>query len=170
MALRLTRRIAPEWIELVGGAAVLALPPTTPLVYAARAEADGLLAELIEAGEVVTKAGGHIAGVGNLDDPRVAAGLRETLFVLALAELAVTDWRGVLDSDGSPLTFHASVLGFLLSDANVADAFMRRYLSPINEVVLEGNVSGPLPNGTSARAGEETTATGAKRRGRTARP
>jgi len=158
----------PAWVELVGGAAVLALPPSTPLVYAARAHAESLLADLVSSGEAVTRAGGYIAGVPDLASDEQRDGTKESLFVVSLAELAVTDWRGVADADGEPLEFRPAGLVHLLSDAVVADAFRRNYLKPIHEVVLEGNVSRPLPSGTSGRAGAKPTAKAAKRRVRPA--
>lgn len=166
--LKLTRRTEPEWIEVGGGAAVLAMPPTTILVYAARARAEALLADLVSAGEAVTKAGGHITGALDTESDEGKAGITHMLFVVSLAEIAIVDWRGVGDVDGKVLKFDASLVSHLLADSTAADNFQRRYLTPINEVVDEGNVSRPLPNGNSGRAGAAPTAKAAKRRARPA--
>lgn len=162
--LKLSRRTEPEWIELVGGAAVHALPPSSVLVYMARARAEALLADLVSAGEAVTKAGGFISGGFDTQSEDGKAGLTHMLFVVSLAELAIVDWRGVGDVDGKPLKFDASLVVHLLADSTASDLFQRRYLTPIHEVVDEGNVSRPLPNGNSGRAGAAPTVKAAKRR------
>lgn len=138
--LKLRRSREPVWVELVAGAALYCEPPSTPLAYAARARADALLVELQEAEEVVTKAGGRITGTPDLSSPEGLAATRQSLFVVSLAEIAVRDWRGVGDADGAPLKFDAGHMAELMADPLVADAFYGRYLQPVHEVVLEGNV------------------------------
>lgn len=138
MAIRLKRRLESSWIELGSNAALFCEPATTMLVYAARAQAQALFVELSEAGEAVTKAGGRIAGVPDLADPARAKSCQEALFVVSLAELAATDWRGIHDEDGVELTYDAALLPLLLTDHAVVDNFLGRYLRPISQVVTEG--------------------------------
>lgn len=139
MAIRLTRRRDPEWVALGRGAALFCAPATTMIVHAARARAQALFVELIEAGTVVTMAGGTIEGVPDLSDPSRARGAQDALFVVSLAELVTTDWRGILDDDDAPLTFDSAHLALLLSDHEVTDNFLTQYLHPLNQVVAEGN-------------------------------
>lgn len=147
MAIRLTtQRTDPDWHELDHGVAVYALPVTTPLLYAAQSMADAMLVTLTEAQDVVTRAGGHIAGTLDLDDPIAVAATRRHLLVVALAEIVVTDWRGVLADvdgpDGEPvaLPFDPAHLSNLLLAPGLAEGFLSRCAGPIHEVVAEGNV------------------------------
>jgi hypothetical protein len=138
--LKLYKPSAPRWVQLPAGAALLCSPVSTPLAYAARARADALLVELQSAGEAVTKAGGHIVDVPDLSTPEGLAGTRQSLFVVSLAELAATDWRGVGDDDGTPLKFDAGHMAGLMAHPGVADTFQADYLSPVYSVISEGNV------------------------------
>lgn len=147
MAIRLMRQsTGPDWLELGNGVAVLVLPPSTPVVFMARARADEMATELASAGEVVSKAGGHIVGPVDFTDPLAATQMRQSLFVVALAELAVIDWRGVLADPGDPempappLAFDAAHMANLMADPEIAETFLGRYYRPLHEVVLEGNV------------------------------
>jgi hypothetical protein len=126
-------------VRLPGGAALTCRPGTTPLIYAARSRAETYLADLISAGEVVTKAGGHIEGGPDIATPDGLAGTKESLFVLSLAELAVTGWSGIGTAKGKPLDFHAALLPRLLTIPAVAEAFRQQYLAMAGEAIAEGN-------------------------------
>lgn len=130
---------APRWVELFNGAALFAAPPTTALVYAARAVAEGWMADLMANGEAVTRAGGHLVGLPDFTDELERKALENSLFVVALAERAVTDWRGIGTADGTAIEFDAAYLPGLLADAAVSDAFLTKYLRPIHEVTKEAN-------------------------------
>lgn len=141
MPLRLSKpRLEPEWIELGYGAAVEVLPPSTTIVFAARARASEMGAQLAEAGEVVTKAGARIEGPVDFGSAEALVETSQSLFVVALAEMAVTNWRGIQADDGTGLEFDAGHLAQLLSDPELAETFLRKYYRPVHEVVLEGNV------------------------------
>lgn len=132
----------PEWVDLCNGARVFAHPPLTPLVYAARAHAQSLLADLQASGEAVTKVGGRITGVPDLLTPEGIEATTQSLFVLSLAELAVIDWSGILDEDKEddvPLKYAPHLLVHMMADVALADAFLSKYLGPRNAVVSEGN-------------------------------
>ena len=138
--LRLHKPAEQVTIPLPGGATLTCIPATTPLVYAARARADALLADLVSAGEAVSKAGGRIEGGPDLDSPDGLAGTRHALFVLSVAEIAAIDWSGVGDAAGTELAFEAALLAELMIQPAVADAFQAQYLRPIHEAIAEGNV------------------------------
>lgn len=149
MPIRLSKpRTEPEWIDLGYGAAVQVLPPSTTIVFAARARANEMAAQLIEAGEVITKAGARIEGPLDFSSPAALAEASQSLFVVALAEMAVIDWRGMLaevdegqpEAPAVPLAFDAGHLAQLLSDPDIAETFLRKYYRPVHEVVREGNV------------------------------
>lgn len=137
--IRLKRATEPAWVSVGRGAKLLAAPPTTMLVYIARAEATRLLAEAASAGEAFSKAGFHVEGRPDFTDPQLARAVYDGLFVLALVEQAVSDWDGVLAEDGAPLPFDPALLGVLLQDHAVADKFLGNYLHPLNAVSAEGN-------------------------------
>ncbi|MBI4921857.1 MAG: hypothetical protein HY834_08915 [Devosia nanyangense] len=139
MGIRLNRPTEPVWVDLGRGAAVLAEAPSTPTVYAARAAAQALFVELVEAGEAVTRAGGRITGLPDLTDPMQAKGQQDALFVVCLAEIVVSDWKGILSAEGTEVEFDPALLVFLFEDHAAADRFMGNYLHPLNQVVAEGN-------------------------------
>lgn len=137
--LRLHKMPEQVTIQLPRGAQLLCYPPTTALVYTARARADQLIVDLQTAGEAVTKAGARIDGLPDLDTAEGLAGNRQTLFVLSIAELAAFDWSGIGDDDGKELAFDPALLALLFVDAAVADSFQSQYLQPIYQGVAEGN-------------------------------
>jgi hypothetical protein len=138
MAIRLSLRRDPDWVDIGSGAALFCVPPTAFLVHAARAQATALIVELKSAGEAVTKAGGRIAGVPDLSVEQNAQGLFNALFTVSAAEIAVTDWRGVEGRRGEPLKFEPALLARLFESANVSDRFRANYFRPLDEVTDEG--------------------------------
>lgn len=137
--LRLTPLPETVVVALPAGASLSCVPATTALVYAARARADLLLADLVSAGEAVSKAGGRIEGGPDLDSPDGVSGARQSLFVLSVAEIAAKDWSGIGDDQGEPLDFDPALLAQLFVQPAVADAFYAKYLTPIYEALAEGN-------------------------------
>ena len=139
-------KVEPEWLPLIRGVEVLVQPPSTPVVFAARARADAMMVDLAGAGEVVTRAGGHIVGPFDLSTPEALAETKQSLFVVALAEMAISDWRGVLldpgddEAEAPPLPFDAHHLANLMADPAMAETFLGKYYRPLHEVVSEGNV------------------------------
>jgi hypothetical protein len=138
MAIRLNPNPQPRWVELGNEVALFCLPPTSYLVSAARAQAQALLVDLIEAPEVVTKFGGRIVGVPDISTPERTKGVLDSLVTVCLAEIAATDWRNVNGADGEPLAFNSALIVELLSQADFASAFAEGYMRPIHEVDLEG--------------------------------
>ncbi len=161
---------AATWLPLPNGAALLCVPATSALLNAAEAMANGVMVDLAASNEAVTRVGGHIIGVPDLSNEAEVDGMRQTLVLVSLMELAARDWRGILDEDRTPLKFRPSLIALLLSDPGVCRAIERHYLKPLHEVVAEGNVSGRSPSGTSESAGDEPIAKAAKLQAQTARP
>ena len=140
MAIRLAPNRDPEWVDLGRGAALLCAPPTTIVTYAARARAAALIVSLKEAGTAVTKAGGQIEGLPDLADEDLGEGLYNALFMVSMAEIAASDWRGINDRDGKPLIFDAGLIASLFQDHETVAHFRSEYFRPIHEVEAEGNV------------------------------
>lgn len=138
--MRLAVGTEPEWMDLVEGAAVLVKPPSTPLVFLARARANLLLDRIVEGVDAFTMVGAEIVGVPDLDSEDQLEMVRQTLFTLCLAELAILDWRGVLDDAGNELPFEVRHVRQLLSYAPAAHAFVGKYLDHSARVSAEGNV------------------------------
>lgn len=162
--LRLAYSREPRWIEIGGGAALQVEPATIFHVYAAQGRASELLADLKDAGEAVTLVGGHIVNVPDLTEPGREQSTLEALFVISLGEELITGWRNVRSEEGTDLDFDRALICVLFEDELIAAKFLREARGPLHEVSAEGNVSGPLPNGTSERAGEKPTATDAPTR------
>ena len=88
----------------------------------------------------VTKAGGQIEGLPDLADEDLGEGLYNALFMVSMAEIAASDWRGVKGRDGKPLIFDAGLIASLFQDQDVVAHFRSEYFRPIHEVEAEGNV------------------------------
>lgn len=149
--LRLQLTNTTRWIELVPGVKIEVLPMGTSLVSRAQAR---LRADRTE---------GDTTPV-----PRSS-------FALAIAQEAVIDWTGVGDEAGRPLAVSPAGVMALMEVFPVHTAFERLYVAPGLVLAEEGNVSAPLPSGTSAgalpiakraRAAATTASTPKKPRGR----
>ena len=140
MVLRLKRQREQVWVALPNGARLFCRPASMIVVFAARAQAEADLVALVQAGMVVTKAGGRVEGIAAPDDPIGMEAAHRSLFMVALAEQAATDWGGIADEDGAPLQFDASLLALLMQQPGVADMFQAGYLGSVNEATAEGNV------------------------------
>lgn len=139
MAIRLIQKTERDWVSIGHGARLLAEPANAMVVYAARAQAEEMLADLKASGEAVTRAGGRVEGLPDLTLPAELAAALQSLFVVALAEMVVTDWENVQDEDGSPLAFSTDLLVRLLAHPTAGEAFVTNYLHPLNQVVMAGN-------------------------------
>jgi hypothetical protein len=135
----------PYWFDLPRGVRVQIKPVTIAVMAAAQAAASRRLG--------VVRAE---AGDGGID-PDVAKGLAFAFLVKALARHAVVSWEGIGDRHGSPLDPTPENVERLMDLDDMAAAFWDRATAPVAAVALEGNGSGPAPNGTSA-AGPSTAA------------
>ena len=139
MAITLGKPRVAGWLDLYNGAALHMLPATTAMVQMAHARADALLADLKSAGFAVTRAGGQIIDLPDLDDDVVSGGMQRALFIVSLAEIGCTDWRNILDADGQALPFDASRLVELFTDPLVSQSFLPTYLGGLYGEVQAGN-------------------------------
>ena len=127
--IRLDLSREPRWLDLGHGVRLHVGPLTTSLMAAARS------------------------------DPSVTAlpegASNETIAVAmakALAQLAVLDWEGVGDADGTPLPVTPEGIEALLDILPLFEAFQLRYVAKGLLLEQEKNASAPSPNGTSAAA------------------
>ena len=133
----------PAWHEIMPGVRILAAPITTGLWMAARS------------------------------DPGVisAAADGEAAFAVALtgyiARNTIREWSGVGDADGNPVAPSPEWVDALMAHFPAYEGFSAAVMRPWLEVIAEGNVSAPLPSGTSA--GAQDIAKDAKASARNAR-
>ena len=77
---------------------------------------------------------------------------RALVFAKAIARIAVTDWEGVGDADGSPVPVTPEGIDALLEVWPIFEAFQAVYVANGLLLDAEKNVSAPSPTGTSAGA------------------
>jgi len=142
--LRLDLTAEPRWLDLGHGVRLRVAPLTTALMVAARSYA--ALEALPETAS---------------DEARALT------FAKSIARIAVSDWEGVGDADGTPVLVTPEGIDALLEVWPIFEAFQATYVANGLLLDAEKNVSAPSPTGTSA--GATATARPAKRRARTAR-
>jgi hypothetical protein len=142
--LRLDLTVEPRWLDLAHGVRLRVAPLTTALMVAARS--DPALEALPE----------------NASDEE-----RALVFAKAIARIAVCDWEGVGDTDGTPVPVTPEGIDALLEVWPIFEAFQAVYVSKGLLLDAEKNVSAPSPTGTSA--GATATARPAGKRARTVR-
>ena len=127
--IRLDLSTEPKWLDLGSGLRLLVLPVTTATMVAAR------------------------------NDPTVESlpkdASQEQMAVVmakAVARRIVTDWEGVGDQSGMPMSVTPEGIDALLDIWPVFEAFQTRCLAPHLMLDVEKNASSPLPNGPSAGA------------------
>jgi hypothetical protein len=142
--LRLDLTAEPRWLDLGHGVRLHVAPLTTALMVAARN--DTALEAL----------------------PATASDeARALVFAKAIARIAVTDWEGVGDADGTPVPVTPEGIDALLEVWPLFEAFQAVYVSNGLLLDAEKNASAPSPTGTSA--GATAIARPAGKRARTAR-
>jgi len=132
--LKLNLSNEPAWLDLGHGVRVRLLPLTTALMVAARN--DQTIAELPE----------------DATDEQSAL-----VFAKALGRLAITDWEGVGDEDGTPVDVSPDGIDALLDVWPLFEAFQTEYVAGGLLLDQEKNVSSPLPSGSSAGATDIAT-------------
>ena len=145
--LRLSLKNTPDWLDLGHGVRVLVEPMSTAMMIAARRDPQ------------IAALGDAIEALNNDDLALVMA--------KAVARIAIKDWEGVGDADGSPITVTPERIDALLEVWPLFEAFQTKYVNSGFLLDAEKNASAPLPTGNSA--GAPTTARPAKARVRTAR-
>ena len=92
---------------------------------------------------------------------------RALVFAKAIARIAVTDWEGVGDAEGTPVPVTPDGIDALLEVWPIFEAFQAVYVAGGLLLDAEKNASAPSPTGTSA--GATATARPAGKPARTAR-
>ena len=142
--LRLDLTSEPRWLDLGHGVRLRVTPLTTALMVAARNDI------AVEALPVIA--------------PNEA---RALVFAKAIARRAVTEWEGVGDADGNPVSVTPDGIDAVLEVWPIFEAFQAAYVAQGLLLDAEKNASAPSPTGTSA--GATATARPAAKRARTAR-
>lgn len=127
--LQLDLTLDPRWIDLVPGVAVLVRPMSHGIWLAAQSDAD------VQAAEAALDSSAWTFCMG-----------------LAVARLAITDWRGVGDLDGNVLPLSPDGITALMHQRHPFDAFFDSYLGPWMALAEEKKGSAPLSDGSSERA------------------
>ena len=142
--LRLDLTAGPRWLDLGHSVRLQVAPLTTALMVAARSD------RALDA--LPTSAS---------DEERALA------FAKAIARIAVSDWEGVGDAEGTPVPISPEGIDALLEVWPIFEVFQAAYVAHGLLLDAEKNVSAPSPTGTSA--GATATAPRAVTRARTAR-
>lgn len=124
LALDLT--LAPRWIDLMPGVAVEVRPMSHAIWLAAQADA------AVQEAEAERDSGAWTFLIG-----------------LAVARLAITDWRGVGDLDGNVLPVSPDGITALMHQRHPFDAFFDAYLGPWMALAEEKKGLAPLSDGSS---------------------
>jgi len=127
--LKLNLSNEPAWLDLGHGVRIRLLPLTTALMVAARNDP-------------------AIAALGKDASDEESA----LVFAKALGRIAITDWEGVGDENGDPVTVSPEGIDALLDVWPLFEAFQTEYVAGGLLLDAEKNVSSPLPSGPSAGA------------------
>ena len=145
--LRLNLQKEPYWLTLPSDVKVKVRPLTSALMNAAQAK--------------VIK---EIAGVDKQKvDEHLRHGQTEALLIKTLAQAAVIEWEGILESNGdklAPLNDHT--IADLMEIWFISQDFWRQYSSSLQLLETEGKGLGHALNGTLAAA-RNTAATATKK-------
>ena len=137
--LKLDIKTEPYWIDLPSNVRIKVKPITTAVMSAARALS---LADYRLIGDS-----------GELDPTNDAQrkGASDSLLIKALARLSIIEWSGVYDAAGEqPVPVNDQNIISLMDIWLVAQEFFSAYITQMSLLEIEGNVSAPAANGTSA--------------------
>lgn len=91
-----------------------------------------------------------------LPDIRSEAGeeaLRSLFFYISIAIAGIIEWEGIGDEEGNPIEPTPENIAILMISENaIFDAFRQKFAEGWGALEQEGNASGPLQNGHSAKA------------------
>ena len=153
--IRLNLPTEPYWLDLPLGVRLQVRPLDTAVYEACRYRAARDAKRIIEE----RKESGNDAPVDEDD----ADGLATFLVTAALARAAIIGWEGVEDAEGDGIApVNDTTVADLMRIPLIASDFRHRILEPYEQLVSEGNASGPLPDGDMAEA--STTAANAKQK------
>lgn len=129
--IRLNLAKTAQWIDLGHGVEVLCAPHTTAVFMAARASL--VLLHIPETAES-------------------PASWRAAALLRAVGRAVITEWRGVVQHDGTPAPVTPDGIDALLDLYPMALAFEQAYMQPAMLLASEKKDLAPLPDGTSAGA------------------
>lgn len=151
--LRLSLPTAPRWVDLPHGVRVLVRPVDTATSEAAFADAVDAVRPLQAEAEAAEKAGQPLDPLGrNGANAGWLAGLRWQHQVEALLRYTVEDWEGIGDADGVPWLPCAGAFRAFAANRDLATAFFRAVMAPVEELRAEGNGSATPSAGDGAVA------------------
>lgn len=127
--LRLDLSNEPRWLDMPGDVRIQCLPYST---------------------EVMIDAQGDPA-VTSLD-PELSNRRIGAVVAKQIARRVIIGWEGVGDAEGNPIDPSPEAIDQLMNIWPIFEAFQALYVSGLFAVSAEGNVSTPLPNGSSAGA------------------
>ena len=141
----------PYWLDLGHGVRVKVRAPSTAIAGAARAQAARRIEQLRKDIAERRATGVPLEGLPDLEDEDVRAGYAQLLVAQCYARRAIIEWEGVLAADGAgPALVSDETVDDLMRIDAIAQAFVGKYLEPMEQVAAEGNASRPAPSGTSA--------------------
>lgn len=160
--IRLDLKTEPYWIELVEGVRVKVWPLTPGLFSACQLYAHTEVQKRVTKWD--EKKGSNAGNIGlNLDDDNIRSGLISEYMATFLAVNSIIEWEGVLHPKGDDIVpVCEEKITALFQIFGVASTFYAKYTRAMDEVLTEGNGSGPAQSGTSQKAAGPGTAKGAK--------
>lgn len=151
--LRLSMPAGPRWLDLPHGVRVLARPVDTAVSEAAYAEATEAVRSMQEEAEAAEKAGQPLDPNGRTGaNAAWVSGVRWQRQVEALLRYTVEEWDGVGDADGAPWPPCDEAFRAFAANRELAGAFFRAAMAPVEALVAEGNGSAN-PSAGDAAAG-----------------
>jgi hypothetical protein len=132
----------PRWLDLGHGVRLHVAPLSTALMVAARSDA-------------------AVEALPATDEERAL------VFAKAIARLAVNDWEGVGDADGSPVPVTPAGIDALLEIWPIFEAFQAAYVS--KGLLLDAEKTSPRPRRLALRRGRPLPRGPPHKRARTAR-
>lgn len=153
MAIRLQLPTEPAWIDLPHGVRVRCRPLTTATNAAAMACAARKVTALAESIAGRREVGMPCDDLPDLSDPDRRDGYSHALYAASLGHACILEWqgRGIEDpATDQPAPLTAENIGALMLIPEIARAFVDRLWRPLGEVVAEGNVCAPSPDGSTA--------------------
>jgi len=135
--LRLNLLNALKWLDLGHGVRLQVMPLTTPVMMAARKDAQAQIA-LPE---------GADPELADIDTDSIGLAMAK-----AVARIVVTDWEGVGDAEGNPVPVSPEGIDALLDVWPIFEAFQTKYVARAMILDAEKNASPLSLNGSSAGA------------------
>lgn len=137
--LKLNLHKDPFWLELTAGVRVYVKPLTTVLMNMAQSQ---VVQQIRQQRDLELNASNDLR-----------SGLAEALLVKSLAQLAILEWQGVMDQDGTATApINKQTISDLMDIWFIAQDFWKQYTASLELLEAEGNASGHVPSGTTEAA------------------